>query len=367
MHKNNARLWIPGLIAGLATLGFAGQSSAHMEIGGHLNVIASQSDTEDMSGNSDTVSDVNVSSLEVGLVAGPTRHADVNVVWLLEEEPGGGSPDQGFAVDQAFLTLSGTGRMLSERPDRENMEDSPLYLQAGKMYIPFAINLEYHTFDVISEPETLGMGETLESALLVGYSPTGVAHVYGGIYGGRGADEGTDDDLNDYILGLNAEFDPAGFVVQWTNNINNSITLIDELDANEEANAGLTVNGHASLGPATFQISYVTAQDEYAIGDFANQQPSAWNTEITFDGLNLGSREWAVTGLYGQTDEWYDHPESTAGLVVDTSISDAITFSFEYLHREYDNKLSSGADQEDLFAVRLSTEFSEMLGGLMGN
>ncbi len=347
------------------SLGYAEQSVAQLEIGGHLNVTASQTDTDDTGGNSEKVSDINVNSLELGLVASPSRNTDVNVVWLLEEEPGGGSPDQGFAVDQAYVTLSGTGRMLAERPDREGMENSPWYLHIGKMYIPFATNFEYHTFDVISEPDTLGMGETLESALQIGYSPTESMNVYGGIYGGRGADQGTGNELNDIFLGINGEFEPGGVVVQWTNNINNSITLIDELDPSEDTNAGLTVYGHASLGPAQIQVSYVSAQDEYAVGDFAGQQPAALYAEVTFADLGMGSRQWDLTALYGQTDEWFDHPESTMGLVVDTAVMDGITLSLEYLHREFDSSVSSGADKENLFALQFSTEFGEVLGGLV--
>lgn len=347
------------------SFGYAEQSMAELEIGGHLNVTASQTDTDDASGNSAKLSDINVNSLELGLVASPTRNTDVNVVWLLEEEPGGGSPDQGFSVDQAFITLSGTGRMLAERLDREGMEESPWYLHIGKMYIPFATNFEYHTFDVISEPETLGMGETLESALQIGYSPTESMNVYGGIYGGRGADQGTGNELNDIFLGINTEFEPGGVVVQWTNNINNSITLIDELDPSEDTNAGLTVYGHAALGPAQIQVSYVAAQDEYAVGDFAGQQPTALYTEVTFADLGMGSRQWGLTALFGQTDEWFDHPESTMGFVVDTAVMDGITLSLEYLHRKFDSSLSSGADKENLFALQLSTEFGEVLGGLL--
>lgn len=361
-HPSTKRSTLAGCVIAALSLGYAAQSAAHMELGGHLNVTASQLDTEDTGGNSEKVSDVNVTSLELGLVASPNRNADVNVVWLLEEEPGGGSPDQGFAVDQAFLTWSGTGRMLSERPDRAGLEDSPWYLTAGKIYIPFATNLEYHTFDVISEPQTLGLGETLESALQVGYNPADTVHVYGGIYGGRGADgnaAGSDDELNDLFLGVNAESDLGGVVVQWTNNINNSISLIDELDPTEDGNAGMTLYGHTNVGPAMLQLSYVSAQDEYTQGDFAARQPSAINAEVTFEGVG----RWDITGVYSQTDEWFDHPENTYGVVFDTPLADGVTLSGEYLHREYDAALSSGADSEDLVAVRVSTEIGALIAG----
>ncbi len=374
-HSRISRKRLPimaGLIASTC-LGYAAQSLAvQVEIGGHLNVTASQSDTGITGGESEKVSDVFVNSLELGLTISPLRNADVNVVWLLEEEPAGGSPDQGFAVDQAFVTLSGTGRMLADTPDRQGLEDSPWYLQAGKLYVPFSTNFEYHTFDVISEPDTLGLGETLETSLLLGFSP-GPINVYGGIYGGRGADgnagattpgEDADDELNDMFLGIAGEFDRFTVAVNWMSNLNNSITLIDELDPTEDAVAGLDLYGSITLGPATLQLNYVSAMDSYTQGGLADLQPMALWGELTFGGLMLGNREWTITGLFGQTDEWPGHPETTYGIVIDVALFDGVTLSGEYLRREFDATLSSPLDTEDLFALQLSTEFGALIGGM---
>ncbi|MFB6260831.1 MAG: hypothetical protein ABEK42_09155, partial [Thiohalorhabdaceae bacterium] len=131
-----------------------------MELGGHLHTLAHYRETAAVGGDTDQASDIHVNSLELGLTASPQRFLDAEVVWLMEEEQGGGSPGQTFAVDQAFVTLSGNPRMLQEHPQRGEVAASPFYLQAGKFYAPFATQLDYHTFDVVAEPPTLALGET---------------------------------------------------------------------------------------------------------------------------------------------------------------------------------------------------------------
>jgi hypothetical protein len=356
----------------------AGAQAMELEIGGHAMVTASHLDADERSGDSSTISDLNVNSLELGMRFSPLRQADVNVVWLLEEEPGGGRPDDGFVVDQAFITLSGNGRMLAETGDRDGFDDSPWYMQAGKMYLPFSTFFEYHTFDVISEPETLQLGETLETSVLLGYS-TDTFNVFGAVFGGRGvhgnanpAADGDDDELNDFLLGGSVDLDQGTVALSWMSNLNNSIGLVDTFEeladdedpafASEDEVGGLNVYGGVDLGPARLQISYVTALDDYTVGSWAGNRPSALWGELTFGGLAVGGRELAVTGVYGQTDEWAGHAESTYGVVVDTALADGITLAAQYLHREYDEEFGGGLDTEDLFALQLTAEFGWISG-----
>lgn len=290
-------------------------------------------------------------------------------MWLLEEDLAGGNPDQGFAVDQAFVTIAGNGRVLAETADRDGFDDSPWYLQAGKMYLPFATHFEYHTFDVISEPYTLELGETLETALQIGWIPSGPVHLFAGVYSGRGPDgndelsveEAKDDEANGFFVGATGDFGFGSAAVSWISNLNDSIALADELSVAEDAVGGLNLYGSADLGPARLQLSYVSALDDYTVGDYAGQQPWALAAELTFEGLNVGGREMAVTAVYWKTDEWVERAENTYGIVIDTALADGITLSAQYLHRDYDEEFSE-LDSDDLIAVQLTTEFGWVFG-----
>lgn len=141
-------------------------------VGGHVHSIATHLDQEFRGGGSDDTGALDVNYVELGLTASPVRAVDANVTLLLEEERDGGTPGDNFAVDQAYVVLAGNHRALADREDRGDFDVNPWYLRAGKFYVPFGTRMEYHTFDVISEPQTLAMAETLESQVTLGYTPT---------------------------------------------------------------------------------------------------------------------------------------------------------------------------------------------------
>jgi len=348
-----------------------------MEIGGHLHTLATYHETE-AAGGTEEVSDIFVNSLEVGLAASPYRFLDANVVWLLEEAPGGGSPGQPFAVDQAFVTLSGTPHMLKRRENRRDMAGPPWYLQAGKFYIPFATDLNYHTFDVVSEPPTLVLGETLESGVRLGYYPDGI-HVFGGVFGGRGqegaadripSDEPDQDEkLNDFFAGLSLQGGPGKVAVRWMSNLNNSITLQDEVGhqadgdptaRTEDANPGLAVYVRTRAGPVTLQGAYVSAQNEYEQGLLAGHRPRAATGELTyrFDGI------WEATAVYQHTGDWPGHARRGIGAVVGARLAPGLSVAAEYLERSH-HRAHSSIRGERLASLLLDVEFGEMFGPLV--
>lgn len=354
-----------------------GNVAQGLQLGGHLHTLVSHQSTDNGGGGTEDASDVHVSSLELGLTASPFRYADATVVWLREEDVGRTNPD--FHVDQAFVTLAGTSRVLAGGTREGTVEDSAAYLQVGKMYIPFATNLAYHTFDVISEPQTLQLGETLESGVRVGYHPAEL-DVYAGVYGGAGQEgslsdgEPADtDDLDDVFAGINYEGDAGGLAVQYMSNLNNSLALQEELGtrndqeqltAAEDAVGGLTLFGHGEVGPLQGQLSYVTALADYELGNFAGRRPSALNGELTWTGAGMlpDERPLRATLVYSHTEEWFDHPENSVGAVVGTDLAEGVAVAGEVLHRDYDSSLSSGADTETIASGRLAVGFSELLG-----
>ena len=365
----------PAVAADQAALDFL----SSMEFGGHLHTLASYQATRRADGATDAVSDIHINSLELGLTASPYRFLDANVVWLLEEGAGGGAADQAFAVDQAFVTLSGTPAMLKASDQRRRLAGvPPLYLQAGKFYVPFATDLNYHTFDVVSEPPTLALGETLDSGLRVGYAD-GAVHAFGGVFGGSGQDGGpngasidaADDDLDDYFLGVSVAGAPGKLAVRYISNLNNSLALQEALGRTaagnataraETANPGLALYGRTGAGPVTLQASYVAARDAYQYGALAGHRPTAATGELTY----RVNHTWEATAVYHHTADWPDRAERGAGAVVGARLAPGLSLAAQYLHRSHDTDLS-GTDREQVAALLLDVAFGELFGPLVRN
>lgn len=346
-----------------------------LKIGGHVHSLATNLD-QDLSGSGSNHSGaIDVNSVELSLIASPLRAVDANVTWLLEEGfPDQGAPDDNFNVDQAYVVLSGNKRALTDREGRSNFNVNPWYAKVGKQYVPFGTQMEYHTFDVISEPQTLALSETLESSFLLGYTPSVKWKLYGGVFSGDGGDTegGTaeDDDIDDFFLGLDAYHDYGGMVsLQWMNNINNSIALVEEAGPGVEEVGGLSAFGSWSHGNVKLQLAHVRALDEYDTGPLipsgsGQAQPVATTMEVTYKGVTkLGDRPVNGTLVFDSTDEWAGHPDQVLGAVVDVAILPGVTGSVEYLTRDYDNTSSSGLEDERLISARVAVGFEELVQG----
>lgn len=374
--QRGAWLWRLVVVAGLVALplsGALGNASEEsvklggLRIGGHINSIASRLDQNFTGGGSEDTGAVDVNSLELGVTASPLRYVDASVVFLMEEGLDSGRATQDIDVDQAFVVLAGTHRVLADRPERRDMNVSPWYFKLGKFYSPFATQMDYHTFDVISEPQTLALGETLESTWMVGVAPSDHWRAYAGAFSGDGGDteagRGEDADLDDAVVGVDWTASRAGLSVQWTNNINNSIALIGELGRAADENGGVSLYGRLEGGSLLFQAAYVTVTDDYRAGPLAGLTPDALTLELTGRGLvRVGGRPLDATLVYEQTDEWVDHPETVRGAVVDVGVLPGVTGSLEYIDRDYDPALSTRLDDEELVSARVSVEFAELVG-----
>jgi len=341
-----------------------------IELSGHLFTTATFLQQDFQDGTDADKGSVDVNSLELGATVSPLRALDAEIVWLLEEELDGGGPDDSFSVDQAFVTLAGNHRVLANRGDRKNFDVSPWYLKAGKFYSPFGTQMEYHTFDVISEPQTLALAETLETSFLVGYAPSEWWQVYLGGFSGDGSDRengsAEDGDLDDVVAGMEFNSSWLSLDAQWTNNLNNSIVLVDELGDKADANGGVNLYGSVEYENWWLQVAHTMALDEFdqQSGNFAGNQPQATTVELTHQELGrLAGRPVAGTLVYEQTDEWPDHPDDIWGGVVDVPLYIGVTGSLEFIHRDFNNEFSNDLDDETLVSFQLGVEFSQFIGG----
>jgi hypothetical protein len=303
-------------------------------------------DYDDPAVDDEDSSDLVLATVELGIDVDFIKHVSGHVLLLWEEDD-----TEPLDVDEAFIRLDGEDVL-------------PLYLQAGKMYVPFG-NFETH---FISDPNTLELGETRESAAVVGYA-NDLFDLSFGLFNGDIDEEGKDDHIDSFVASavftLPEEAVPglaltAG--LSWISNIADSDMLTDTIeDAAEDAGVDAVIDDKVD-GMAAFLIAtlnerwtliaeYVGALDEFESDDIGVEglEPKTWNFEL---GCAV-TDDLTVAAKYEGGDDLGDLlPDEQYGIVGSYGLFKYTTLSLEYLHGEFEND-----DERDLVTAQLAFEF----------
>ena len=299
-------------------------------------------DYDDPAVDDEDSSDIVLATVELGVDVDIIKHVKGHVLFLWEEDE-----TEPVDVDEGFITLDGEDVV-------------PLYLNVGKLYVPFG-NFESH---FISDPLTLELGETRESALTVGcvnpWMDVSVSAFNGDI-----DETGEDNHIESYVAKasfsvpekLVSNFGIAGGV-SYISNIADSDNLQDEIvptDGIKDYVGGLNAFLSISFMDKLFiECEYLGALDEFEAGELSfdggNEfQPETWNFELAYaatDRLELAVK-------YEGGDDLGDFlPEDQYGAAVTFALFEDTSLSFEYLHGEFEND-----DERDLFTTQLAVEF----------
>ncbi|MEZ4600028.1 MAG: LbtU family siderophore porin [Syntrophotaleaceae bacterium] len=298
-------------------------------------------DFDDPAVEDEDSSDLTLATVELGIDVDFIKHVSGHVLLLWEEDD-----TEPLDVDEAYIRLDGEDVL-------------PLYLQAGKMYVPFG------KFDThfISDPNTLELGETRESAAVIGYANEMVELSFG-VFNGDIDEAGKDDHIDSFVAGavftLPEEAVPGLALAagaSWISNIADSDVLTDEIavdgiaDKVDGINAFLT----ATLNERwTLIAEYLGALDEFEAGELAFDEgealePKTWNFEIgcaVTDALTLAAKYEGGDDLGGLL------PDSQYGAVASYALFENTTLALEYLHGEFEND-----DERDLVTAQLAFEF----------
>ena len=310
-------------------------------ISGAIEVEAARTEDYDGVESSDTV----LATVELGIDAQITDWVNAHIL-LLHEEDG---PD--LEVDEGIITLG-------------NPEASPLFLAAGRMYVPFG----GFESGMISDPLTLEIGETRESTIQIGYEGEGL---YGSLYTFNGdTQNGSKDKIDQYgaNIGFGRETDAMSydFGLGYINNIGDSDTLGEHIGGGAVLNdyvGGFNVRGLLSTGPFTLIAEYVAATDSFTPSevDFngAGAEPVAWHLEVDYD-FTLAGNDATVAISYNETDEALalELPKQRYGIALAVGIFENTTWSLEWLHdKDYDMSDGGSDNNADTFTTQLAVEF----------
>jgi hypothetical protein len=298
--------------------------------------------------SSDESSDIALSTFELGLDADFTDHVGGHVLVLWEEDD-----TEPINLDEGYISLTGT-------------EQFPVYLHAGKQYIPFGTPETYF----ISDPLPLELGETRESAVLAGYHE-GMYNVFCGGFNGDVNKNGKNDHINSFFAGADfslPENDDRNYHltagVSYLSNIADSDGLSEINDIADEGNPdGINdyVGGiSAYLYVELMHSIYCTAECVCAFDDFnagelnigdgsKKRRPGAWNFEIAYvmpSDIGFGVK-------YEGANDCNDFlPENRYGGIVFCSPFEKTYLGLEYLYQEFDNE-----DKSEVVTAQLAFEF----------
>jgi len=299
-------------------------------------------DYDDPTTDDEDSSDITLATVELGVDVDIIKHVKGHVLFLWEEDD-----TEPVDVDEGFITLDGEDVV-------------PLYLNVGKLYVPFG-NFESH---FISDPLTLELGETRESALTVGYVNEWMDFSVSA-FNGDIDETGEDDHIETYVASasfsvpqeLISNFGIAGGV-SYISNIGDSDNLQDEIvppdgikDYVGGFNAFLSISFMDKL---SLECEYLGALDEFEAGELSFDggkefQPETWNFELAY----AATDRLEVAVKYEGGDDLGDFlPEDQYGAAVSYGLFENTSLSLEYLHGEFEND-----DERDLVTTQLAVEF----------
>ena len=296
----------------------------------------------------DDESDIALATVELGIDVVINEWVTGHVLLLWEEDD-----TEPLDVDEGTITIGDTSRF-------------PLYLTAGKLYVPFG-NFESN---MIQDPLTLEMGETRESAVQIGFEGSGC---YGSIYMFNGDIGETND--NDKVecygasIGYALETEEMGMDIglDWISNISDSDGLTDALDdyaGIDEINdyvSGMAAHMIFNMGPFVLIGEYVTALDEYEDGelDFDGEgaEPESWNIEVAFTQEIMGRETVFALGYQG-TDEALGLPEERYLVAIGVELFENTGLTLEYFHDEdYSSSKGGTSENANVVTAQLAVEF----------
>lgn len=257
-----------------------------------------------------SASDLTLATAQLGLDAKVSEKVGVNLTLLFEE---GGELD----VDQAFMRFAG------ERWS----------VNTGRFYLPFGA---FHSH-FVSDPLTLTLGETRQTAVLAGYGQGGV-QLQAFAFNGNADKTGSEDHINAGGLRLTVTpRDGLEFGGSVLSDLAESNAALLGGNGYTRRVAGWSAYAHLQQGRLSLEAEYLAAARAFAAGDLdvnadgRGDRPQTWNLEAAW----ALTPEVEVAARYGGSRELVEAPRQEYGADLSWIPQAATTLSLEYLHGNF--------------------------------
>ncbi len=317
-----------------------------IELSGLIEVEASSEDIDhvDPAVNDEQSSDIVLATLELGVDADIAKHVKGHILFLFEEDD-----TEPIEVDEGIISIDGGDAL-------------PLYLNAGRMYVPFG-RFESH---FISDPLTLELGETRESAVMGGFANDWV-ELSLGTFNGDTDETGEDNRIQSYVASCVFSFPEEKLSGLALSAGASYITNIADSDGLQEVGTGVstaTIKDHVSglsvfisaslKDKFFFDIEYLGATEGFQAGELSFDggkafKPNTWNLELAY----AVTEELEVALKYEGGDDLGEFlPNKQYGAALIYGLFENTSLAVEYLDGEYENN-----DERSLATAQLAIEF----------
>ncbi len=310
--------------------GLKSKIAEKISLGGLIEVEAA-ADNDELNGNS---SDLTLATVELVLDIDVDEFVDGHIGLLFEE----GAEDNHVKVDEGIINLK-----------------SPygLNLALGKLYVPFG-NFTSH---FISDPQTLELGETNDTAAVVSWG-NDLIGLHFGVFNGDVDGDGSND-IEDYVAaatitpwegvvaGLSYISDLSESDADITNPFTGGAFISDEI-------SGFAVFVNAEYGQFSFSGEFLGANKSFKVADLdadadgSGDRPKTYNLEVAY-GVN---DDIEVAVKFEGNDDFPGFPEDQYGAAASYGIFINTTVALEYLHGEYHT-----GEERDLVTAQIALAF----------
>lgn len=290
-------------------------------------------------------SDITLATAALDIDVDLHKYVKSHIMFLWEEDD-----TEPVDVDEAYIFLG-------------NTEEFPLFFQIGKLYLPFG-NFESH---MISDPLTLNLGESRESAAILGAEYNGF-HATTYAFNGDINEIGKDDEIKCFGINTGYVFANDNFSIDvgmgWINNLADSETLKDSLPNEIEDYVG-GITAHAIFSWQGLQLigECLGAIDDFTVSELEfkgkGAEPEAWNIELGYT-FAISSHETLFAIAYQGTDEALalELPKERYMGSFGIGLIDGLSLAVEYAHdKDYDKSDGGTGDSADSFTMQLALEF----------
>lgn len=295
----------------------------------------------------DDTSDATVATAAIGVLSRVHDWVAAEIGLLYEED------DTPLEVDVAAITVG---------PPRGSWS-----FKGGQIYVPFGA---FET-NLISDPLTLEIGETRETAVQAGLQFDGFSAT---AYAFNGTNkDGGDDRIDNYgaAVGFTKEGENTGVSLGlgYINDIGDSDNLQDAIAGTLGSNvitehvAGWTANAKFHYGPVTLVGEYLAALERFQAGEVLfgtkGARPSGWNAEVAY-GFRIADKDLTAAAAYQGTSEalalGLPRLRFLAGLSV--AIAEHVSLAVEWAH-DKDYSIGDGGTgrEADTVTTQLAVEF----------
>lgn len=314
--------------------GLGEEITQRLTISGLLEVAGSVGGTRFADGTSDAASELALATAQIGFGLAVNEHTRGELSFLFEE-------DGPVEVDEAAIQLA----------------FGPGFARLGRQYLPFGA---FHSH-FISDPLTLELGETRETAILAGFQADRFTIA---AFGFNGAAEkiGTEDHLRDWGASLTAT-PLAGLELggSYLSDLadSNAELLVAGGNLFSQRVGGWSAFANLDLGPVAFAGEVLGATTAFAVadldadGDGRGDLPLAWNLEFA-----CYPRQRVELALrYGGSADLAGFPRRQYGANVSWSPWEHTSLALEYLRGRFVADFGHPVKQSDLVSAQLAVAF----------